>query len=365
MVSEGDFIYTSSTPGEATTSPTRGPGAVGKVIELLAGEPSMIEWWGVPDPENGGAGHSITEDGGSAFTARGKLDFRHGLDVTDNSGSDSTRVAVDESELSHDLLGGVSADDHHAQSHGHTGADGSGTVSHANLTGVTANQHHNEDHQARHNSGGGDALKLDDLATPDDNTDLNASTSRHGLLRKLDNVSTHFMDGQGNWSDPPSGTGGVAPFYLAPIYGVGHVNFNVMGTSNRGVFVPVTVPVALTVTGVRIRVGTSSGNVCVALYDESFNRLATSGSAACPASGLATVNFGSSAAISAGRYWLALSVDNNTATFSRNGDGNNPAPGNARLQNTVFPLPDPAAPSSTEGGIFAFNLIGVVSGGWP
>ncbi|GAG91867.1 unnamed protein product, partial [marine sediment metagenome] len=43
-------------------------------------------------------------------------------------------------------------------------------------------------------------MKLDDLATPDDNTDLNASTTRHGLLKKLDNVATNFMNGQGNWA---------------------------------------------------------------------------------------------------------------------------------------------------------------------
>jgi hypothetical protein len=54
-------------------------------------------------------------------------------------------------------------------------------------------------HQASHNNGGGDALKLDDLATPDDNTDLNATTTYHGLLKKLDNDSAHFMNGQGNW----------------------------------------------------------------------------------------------------------------------------------------------------------------------
>lgn len=42
-------------------------------------------------------------------------------------------------------------------------------------------------------------IKLDDLGTPDDNTDLNASTSRHGLLPKLDNNATHFLNGQGNW----------------------------------------------------------------------------------------------------------------------------------------------------------------------
>jgi len=77
------------------------------------------------------------------------------------------------------------------------------THNHAtDITNVLPDQHHNEDHQARHNSGGADALKLDDLATPDDNTDLNATTSAHGLLKKLDNDATHFLDGQGNWSTP-------------------------------------------------------------------------------------------------------------------------------------------------------------------
>jgi hypothetical protein len=57
-------------------------------------------------------------------------------------------------------------------------------------------------HAGSHQLGGIDAIKLDDLATPDDNTDLNASTSRHGLLRKLDNDGAHYLDGQGNWSVP-------------------------------------------------------------------------------------------------------------------------------------------------------------------
>lgn len=62
-------------------------------------------------------------------------------------------------------------------------------------------------HATTHQQGGSDPIKLDDLATPDDNTDLNASTARHGLLRKLDNDATHFLDGQGNWS-VPAGSGG-------------------------------------------------------------------------------------------------------------------------------------------------------------
>lgn len=37
------------------------------------------------------------------------------------------------------------------------------------------------------------------LSTSDITTN-NASTSKHGFLKKLDNDATHFMDGQGNWS---------------------------------------------------------------------------------------------------------------------------------------------------------------------
>lgn len=41
-------------------------------------------------------------------------------------------------------------------------------------------------HAGTHASGGSDAIKLDDLAPPDDNTDLNATTLKHGLMSKVD-----------------------------------------------------------------------------------------------------------------------------------------------------------------------------------
>jgi hypothetical protein len=56
-------------------------------------------------------------------------------------------------------------------------------------------------HHTTHESGGTDAIKLDDLATPDDNTDLDATVTEHGLLPKLDNIATHFLNGQGDWVD--------------------------------------------------------------------------------------------------------------------------------------------------------------------
>lgn len=66
-------------------------------------------------------------------------------------------------------------------------------------------------HHATHESGGADSIKLDDLAAPDDNTDLNASASAHGLLRKLDSDTTHFLRGDGSWAIP-AGSGGSSIF---------------------------------------------------------------------------------------------------------------------------------------------------------
>jgi hypothetical protein len=63
-------------------------------------------------------------------------------------------------------------------------------------------------HAPSHQSGGGDPIKLDDLAAPDDNTDLNASAGAHGLLRKLSGTATDFLNGSGAWA-VPAGAGNV------------------------------------------------------------------------------------------------------------------------------------------------------------
>jgi hypothetical protein len=63
-------------------------------------------------------------------------------------------------------------------------------------------------HHLRHEVGGGDEIKLDNLDTPDDNTDLNATTGYHGLLPKLSGISTEFLNGSGLWAVPAGGGGG-------------------------------------------------------------------------------------------------------------------------------------------------------------
>jgi len=56
----------------------------------------------------------------------------------------------------------------------------------------------------------GGAPKLDDCLTPDDNTDLDASTARHGLLLKLGGGTTNFLRADGSWAAPPGAAGGEA-----------------------------------------------------------------------------------------------------------------------------------------------------------
>lgn len=50
-------------------------------------------------------------------------------------------------------------------------------------------------------------IKLDDLAATDDNTDLDASTVKHGLLLKLGGGTTNFLRADGTWSAPGGGGG--------------------------------------------------------------------------------------------------------------------------------------------------------------
>src|ERR1700741_253674 len=58
-------------------------------------------------------------------------------------------------------------------------------------------------HATSHKSGCSDVIALDALGATTDITTLNASTSAHGLLRKLSNVATQYLDGTGAWTTPP------------------------------------------------------------------------------------------------------------------------------------------------------------------
>jgi hypothetical protein len=121
-----------------------------------------------------------------------------------------------------------------------------------------------------------------------------------------------------------------------------------------------------TITKIRIKVGTSNGNIGVAVYNNAGAGLAaapnarqqTSGAIACPAAGASDVTLGAAVAVSHGD-WFALSASGITATFHRAGNpsadfGN----GLSAAQATAHPPPASAIPSAVI-VYLAFQMIGV------
>lgn len=83
---------------------------------------------------------------------------------------------------------------------------GAETLTNKTLTTPTIGSFANAGHNHQDATGGG-MLAEAALATTDVTTN-NATTSKHGFLKKLSNVATEYMDGTGNWSVP---AGGSAP----------------------------------------------------------------------------------------------------------------------------------------------------------
>lgn len=92
----------------------------------------------------------------------------------------------------------------HASTHENGGSD---EIDVTGLSGLLADGQTPLAHATTHEAGGADPIKLDDLAAPDDNTDLDASTSAHGLLKKLPGGTTTFLRADGAFATP-SGSGG-------------------------------------------------------------------------------------------------------------------------------------------------------------
>jgi hypothetical protein len=87
------------------------------------------------------------------------------------------------------------------------------TVTHTAAAGTTEAQYQ----AAAHHSVSIDpaVIKLDDMGTPDDNTDLNVSSTSHGLTPKRDGSTSHFLRGDGTWATPAGAGGGIMAGWLA------------------------------------------------------------------------------------------------------------------------------------------------------
>lgn len=163
-------------------------GRMGQLRHWVIVSTTKQQWQGKSDETNGfsstggsgGSGGGV--NGASSYEQTGLITFNR-----EGAGAGSPPFAVDPdaagrvANLNADLLDGLNSTDFA------TAAD---LATYTPL--ATFNAHH-----TRHESGGADAIKLDDLSAPDDNTDLNASTTKHGLLKKLSNVATEFLDGTG------------------------------------------------------------------------------------------------------------------------------------------------------------------------
>src|SRR5262249_52967651 len=125
---------------------------------------------------------------------------RGSIHIVDNSVTSINEAIRQLLDMIDELSGEHDTRDIRIGPHSHTSGSG-GAISHNSLSNVTSNQHHDQDHNTRHESGGADAIKLDDLASPDDNTDLNASASAHGLLPKLSGNASDVLRGDGTFGN--------------------------------------------------------------------------------------------------------------------------------------------------------------------
>lgn len=138
--------------------------------------------------------------------------------VKDESGAASTNnitVATEGSETIDGSATDVISDNYGAKHYYSNGSNWfevpllpGASVAHSATTGQGTDDHHAQAHTSSHASGGADALKIDDLSAADDNTDLDFSTSAHGLVPKGTNVGD-FLKDDGTWSTPAGGSGAV------------------------------------------------------------------------------------------------------------------------------------------------------------
>lgn len=118
-------------------------------------------------------------------------------------------------------------------------------------------------HASTHKSGGGDAIKLDELAATTDVTTLNASTTAHGLLRKLDGLTTTFLRGDGTWVAPTAGLSASANETITGswLFSGGPSTIR-LGATGAGDLIKIVVDAGSAFTGVGLLLDDGSGFLC-------------------------------------------------------------------------------------------------------
>lgn len=184
-------------------------------------------------------------------------------------------------------------------------------------------------HKTSHQSGGSDAIKLDDLAAPDDNTDLNVSTSLHGLVPKAPNGKGKFLRGDAAWALSPAQaaagiqmlggqTGSLTCYHTSPVCRWGYnTSSPASGTILAVPYLPPRRGGTIDRIAAVVTTGESGKNCrlaiydCVSVTDIYPNALqAESGAISIAAAGMVTYDLGTPLVLDPEKvYWLALNTD--------------------------------------------------------
>lgn len=125
-----------------------------------------------------------------------------------------------------------------------------------------------------------------------------------------------------------------------------------------------------TISKIAVQIGTSSGNICAAVYQDAIvgglhcprTRIATTGSIASPGTGRRELSLGASVVVRHGD-WFYLGADNATVTFQRLSLNGALALGSdfGLFEDAMFPAPSPSAvPAGPNNGVGSvFGMVGV------
>ena len=119
------------------------------LTEKVATRRDHTDMPGAVDPPSAINDPYITDTGtGPSWAEREHaLDYHTDVDVTTTADNDVLQYNSgtgfwESNGLPHSETTGITTDDHHAKSHAHDGADGSGTVAHSDTTGIGTDDHH-------------------------------------------------------------------------------------------------------------------------------------------------------------------------------------------------------------------------------
>ncbi|MCK9458857.1 MAG: hypothetical protein M0R80_04395 [Proteobacteria bacterium] len=113
-------------------------------------------------------------------------------------------------------------------------------------------------HASNHASAGSDPIKLDDLAAPENNTDLNVSALAHGLCPMYPNNTTTFFRGDGTYAVPGSDSTKINHSLATA------TSDFLVGNTGGGTFVKKTLAETKTVLGLGSAAYTASGDYATA-----------------------------------------------------------------------------------------------------